>query len=268
MNFKPANIPDNDDNRVKAVLRTGVLDTSSTELYEIYCFLAKEITGCPVSWTGVIDSERQFMLARDGFPDDVPMEMPRNQTLCQFALEKTKPLLINDMTKDKRFMFHPAVKDFGVKFYAAFPIVTSDGYILGTLCVSDNRVRRISTHKINLLTELAAKLAYQLEVQVNQRKSTAESSIEIMSKLKLNFSEISLENAIVILKFFINDVISSEEKQKMLDLGVAIKNKNNIEVSKFGRKVLDELNLNIGTLKRIKNLSNNDNELMNLLRQI
>lgn len=268
MNFKPANIPDNDDKRVKAVLRTGVLDTSSTELYEIYCFLAKEITGCPVSWTGVIDSERQFMLARDGFPDDVPMEMPRNQTLCQFALEKTKPLLINDMTKDKRFMFHPAVKDFGVKFYAAFPIVTSDGYILGTLCVSDNRVRRISTHKINLLTELAAKLAYQLEVQVNQRKSTAESSIEIMSKLKLNFPEISLENAIVILKFFINDVISSEEKQKMLDLGVAIKNKNNIEVSKFGRKVLDELNLNIGTLKRIKNLSNNDNELMNLLRQI
>ena len=268
MNFKPANIPDNDQKRVKAVLRTGVLDTSSTELYEIYCFLAKEITGCPVSWTGVIDSERQFMLARDGFPDDVPIEMPRNQTLCQFALEKTKPLLINDMTKDKRFMFHPAVKDFGVKFYAAFPIVTSDGYILGTLCVSDNRVRRISTHKINLLTELAAKLAYQLEVQVNQRKSTAESSIEIMSKLKLNFSEISLENAIVILKFFINDVISSEEKQKMLNLGVAIKNKNNIEVSKFGRKVLDELNLNIGTLKRIKNLSNNDNELMNLLRQI
>jgi hypothetical protein len=41
MNFKPANIPDNDQKRVKAVLRTGVLDTSSTELYEIYCFLAK-----------------------------------------------------------------------------------------------------------------------------------------------------------------------------------------------------------------------------------
>jgi hypothetical protein len=115
---------------------------------------------------------------------------------------------------------------------------------------------------------LAAKLAYQLEVQVNQRKSTAEYSIEIMSKLKLNFSEISLEDAVVILKFFINDVISSEEKQKMLDLGVAIKNKNNFEVSKFGRKVLDELNLNIGTLKRIKNLSNNDDELMNLLGQI
>ena len=48
-----------------------------TELYDIYCFLAKEITGCPVSWTGVIDNEKQFVLARDGFPDEVPMEMPR-----------------------------------------------------------------------------------------------------------------------------------------------------------------------------------------------
>ena len=48
MNFKPANIPSNDALRVKAVQRTGVLDESKEELYDIYCFLAKEITGCPI----------------------------------------------------------------------------------------------------------------------------------------------------------------------------------------------------------------------------
>ena len=58
MNFKPAKIPSNDALRVKAVQRTGVLDENKTELYDIYCFLAKEITGCPVSWTGVIDSKK------------------------------------------------------------------------------------------------------------------------------------------------------------------------------------------------------------------
>ena len=71
MNFKPANIPSNDALRVKAVQRTGVLDEIKEELYDIYCFLAKEITGCAVSWTGVIDNEKQFVLARDGFPDEV-----------------------------------------------------------------------------------------------------------------------------------------------------------------------------------------------------
>ena len=163
MNFKPANIPVNDAQRVKAVKRTGVLDESKTELYDIYCFLAKEITGCPVSWTGVIDNEKQVVLARDGFPDEVPMEMPREQTLCQFAIEKTEPLIINDMTIDYRFKNHPAVIEFGVKFYAAFPVTTSDGYTLGTLCVSDKRVRRLSKNKIFLLKGLASKLSYQLE---------------------------------------------------------------------------------------------------------
>ena len=49
MNFKPANIPSNDALRVKAVQRTGVLDENKTELYDIYCFLDKEIHGYPVS---------------------------------------------------------------------------------------------------------------------------------------------------------------------------------------------------------------------------
>ena len=81
MNFKPAQIPSNDIQRVKAVHRSGATEDIDSNLYEIYCFLAKEITGCPVSWTGVIDSKKQVILARDGFPDDVPNEMPRNQTL-------------------------------------------------------------------------------------------------------------------------------------------------------------------------------------------
>ena len=268
MTFKPANIPTNDSKRVQAVVRTGVLDTNSTELYDVYCLLAKEITGCPVSWTGVIDADRQFVLARDGFPDEVPIEMPRKQTLCQFALEKTNPLIINDMTKDKRFMLHPAVTEIGVKFYAAFPIITSDGYILGTLCVSDNRVRKLSKHKIDLLISLAQKLAYQLEVQVAQRKSTAETTINIMHKLMSNFADISLHNAISILKFLINDVITSEEKKIIIKLGIGENNEGDIYISKYGIKLQEQLNMNIGTLKRIKNLSEDEDELMDMLNKI
>jgi len=89
-----------------------------------------------------------------------------------------------------------------------------------------------------------------------------------MSKLKSNFPDISFDDAITILKFLINNIITSEEKQKMIDLGIAIKKENNIEISKYGRKIQDELNLNIGILKRMKNLSNDDDELMNMLDQI
>ncbi|MDC0227571.1 GAF domain-containing protein [Alphaproteobacteria bacterium] len=268
MSFKPASRPENDSKRVEAVVRTGVLDINAAKLYEIYCDLAVEITGCPTSWTGVIDTDRQFALARVGFPEDMPMEVPRNQTLCQFALEVGKPLIISDMRKDDRFKFHPVVTDRGVKFYAAFPIITSDGYMLGTLCVSDVKVRKLSNAKIKLLTNLAEKLAYQLEVQVAQRKSTAESTINIMYKLMSNFSDLSIKNGISVLKFMINDVITSSEKKMLVELGVAINVNNNIEISKSGKKLQEELDMNVGTLKKIKNLSNNEDELMKLLGQI
>ena len=268
MNFNPANIPSNDALRVRAVQRTGVLDENKTELYDIYCFLAKEITGCPVSWTGVIDSEKQFVLARDGFPDEVPMEMPRDQTLCQFAINNTEPLIINDMTIDYRFKNHPAVVDLGVKFYAAFPVTTTDGYTLGTLCVSDNRVRRLTKNKINLLKGLASKLSYQLEVQVTQRKGTAESVINILNKLIGNFKNLQIKEAITILKFMINEQISKEDEELLIKFGLVIKKYSNLELSLAGKKLKSELNLNVGILKRIKNLSSDEEQLMNMLDQI
>ena len=268
MSFQPAQIPNNDNKRVEAVHRADVIEEIDSKLYEIFCFLAKEITGCPVSWTGVIDSEKQVMLARDGFPDDVPNEMPRNQTLCQFALERKQPLIINNMVKDTRFRYHPAVTDFGVRFYAAFPIVTSDGYTLGTLCVSDNKVRKLTKHKISLLMGLATKLAYQLEVQVSQRKGTAESTIHILNKLLPKYPDLKILEAVSVLKFIIKDFISLEEQKFIVKLGLGFNSNNGIEISSNGKLLKKELNLNIGTLKRVKNLSSNEDELMNMLGQI
>ena len=43
---------------------------------------------------------------------------------------------------------------------------------------------------------------------------------------------------------------------------------NNLELSSKGKNLNSELNLNIGTLKRIKNLSSDDEQLMNMLDQI
>ena len=268
MIFQPAQIPNNDKQRIEAVLRTGVLDIKATELYDVYCFIAKEITGCPVSWTGLIDADRQFMLARDGFPDEVPFEMPRKQTLCQFALENRKPLIVNNMKKDKRFMYHPAVTEIGVLFYAAFPVITSDGYTLGTLCVSDNKVRRLSKHIIKLLTNLASKLAYQLEVQVAQRQNTAESVITVLEKLIIKFPDLSVSDGVSLLKFMINNIITIEEKEKILKIGIADSIDGNIILNKSGRILQEELNLNIGTLKRMKNVMSDENELMNLFQKI
>ena len=83
-----------------------------------------------------------------------------------------------------------------------------------------------------------------------------------------NFSDISLHNAISIVKFFINDVITSDEKKMIINLGIGEKNEGGIHISKYGKKIQEQLDMNVGTLKRVKNLSSNEDELMAMLSKI
>ena len=112
------------------------------------------------------------------------------------------------------------------------------------------------------------KLSYQLEVQVAQRKGTAESVINILSKLIENLNNLQIEQAISILKFMINQQISKEDEELLIKFGIVKRMQNNLELSSKGKNLKSELNLNIGTLKRIKNLSSDDEQLMNMLDQI
>ena len=268
MEFKPASIIENESNRLKAVERTGAMYNEAHDLYEIYCYLAKEITSCPVSWTGLIDDKFQYCLASSGLPEDMSKEIPREQTFCQFALNSKQPLIISDMSKDNRFKFHPTVKEKLVKFYAGFPIFTNDGYVLGTLCVSDSRVRRLTNNKINVLKKLAEKLAYQLEIQHNFQSKNAETLLEVLEKITSKFSSISTENVKIILKYFSNQIIDKKYYKFLISNKICFIENGTLKITKLGNDLKNNLSLNIGILKRMNNLSANDAALDKLFMQI
>ena len=266
--YIPAEIPINEIQRLDAVRRTGAMYLDKDELYDVYCYLAKEITGCPVSWTGLIDSENQYCLASDGFPEDTSKKIPREQTFCQYALDKTEPLIIQNMKTDLTFKNHPLVKEGIVKFYAAFPIVTSDGYTLGTLCVSSDKEVELTKNQIKLLKSLAGKLAYQLEIQENFRNKSAENLIQIVDKISHHVENLNITNLKTILKFFSDQTINDVEKNYLSKIKVIKQSAKEFEITDFGNKLKSELSLDKGILKRVKNLSNNENDLDNLFSEI
>ncbi len=266
--YLPAPITKNENQRLEAVKRTGAMYLDQDELYDVYCYLAKEITGCPVSWTGLIDSENQYCLASDGFPEDSSKKIPRQQTFCQYALDKTEPLIIQNMKTDLTFKNHPLVKEGIVKFYAAFPIVTSDGYTLGTLCVSSNKAVELSKSQIKSLKSLSRKIAYQLEIQENFRNKSAENLIQIINKISQYVENLEINNLKTILKFFSDQTIDEPEKNYLLNIKIIKKSAEKFEISDFGNKLKSELSLNKGILKRVKNLSNYENDLDNLFGEI
>ena len=66
----------------------------------------------------------------------------------------------------------------------------------------------------------------------------------------------------------INQQISKEDEELLIKFGIVKRMQGNLELSSKGKNLKSELNLNIGTLKRIKNLSSDDEQLMNMLDQI
>ena len=254
--FLPAKIPSNDQRRVEAVKRTGTLDVDNKDLFIVYNELAKQISNMPVSYTGLIDENRQFLLCHIGMPEDIPESIPRETTFCQFALNSTKPLIVNDCKNDYRFKNHPIVAGPpNVTFYGGFPIINEAGYILGTLCVTDfNQSANLSNNQIDLLVKLTGRLAHQLDIQSEQRELTASKTINLLRIVQKTLPSFNINDLIGFLSIISGSIVDKEM--------LYILSQNNLiesdgSLSPLGRKIQKDTGLDIGIHKKLV-VSNDD----------
>ena len=248
--FSPAAIPSNEVRRLEAVRKTGVMDVANEELFLIYTELAKEISNMPVSYTGLIDEERQYMLCHVGLSKDRPDSAPRERTFCQFALNSTDPILVEDCSKDDRFKNHPVVTgDPYVKFYGGFPLVTQGGLILGTLCVVDTELgKKLDNNQITLIQKLAARLAHQLETQGDQREITASRAIDMLKVVDKKHPNMTIKDTINFLTIIEGRPIDEAGKQNLIKYGLL--DASGV-MTKRARELQSELDLDQGIFKRI-----------------
>ena len=248
--FSPAPVPTNESRRLEAVRKTGVMDVANEELFLIYTELAKEISNMPVSYTGLIDQERQYMLCHIGLSKDLPNSAPRERTFCQFALNSTDPIIVEDCNKDERFKNHPVVTgDPFVKFYGGFPLVTQGGLILGTLCVVDTKLgAKLDEDQITLIQKLAARLAHQLETQGDQREITASRAIDMLKVVVNHNPEMTVKDTINFLTAIEGRPI--DETAKKILIKYELLDEDGV-MTKKARKFQSELDLDQGIFKRI-----------------
>ncbi len=118
-------LPANEVERLAALHRYDILDTSAEVAFDRVTSLAARLFQMPTVLISLVDESRAWFKSSIGF--DVS-EVPRDATICSFAVLTDELLVVPDTQLDERFLGNPFVQcDPGLRFYAGAPLLTHDG---------------------------------------------------------------------------------------------------------------------------------------------
>ncbi|MEB3199544.1 MAG: GGDEF and EAL domain-containing protein [Synechococcaceae cyanobacterium] len=159
----PPAIPANDPARVLELESFGVLDTSADTKFDDISELTRSIAGTEIGIISLVDSNRQWFKSCVGAPLG-QQQTPRDISFCGHTILQREPLIIEDALADPRFADNPLVTgEPHVRFYAGFPLITANGFVVGSLCAISREPHQLDAGQVESLRRLASLTVQQLE---------------------------------------------------------------------------------------------------------
>lgn len=157
------NIFSTEKERLAALYDYNILDTCDEEAYDDITALASSICDVPMSLITFIDRDRQWFKSKKGV--DVK-QTPLNVSFCNHTILSDELMIVEDTYRDTRFVQNPfVINEPNIRFYAGMPLVTPDGFALGTICVLDQSPRRLSESQQKSLEALGRQVMQLIELR-------------------------------------------------------------------------------------------------------
>ena len=149
--------------RLKALGGLHVLDSGEEQPFEKIVTLVEQILRVPMCAVSLVDKDRQWFKARRGLD---ACETARDISFCTHAIRGTEPFAIPNALLDGRFANSPLVTGAPhIRSYLGIPLMTPDGYNIGSLCVMDNKPRVFPAPEISILQNFAKLVVDELELR-------------------------------------------------------------------------------------------------------
>jgi GAF domain-containing protein len=157
--------------RLEAVRRYQLLD-QPIEPYEGVAAVAGALFDTPIATITMVEQDRVWIAACQGLHG--VREVGKEPGLCASVILRDGAYVANNAAVDPRTRDHPLVRgELALRFYAAAPIRTYDGYRLGTVNVIDSRPRETTKRQLDALERLAGLVADELELRLMVVRSAA-----------------------------------------------------------------------------------------------
>ena len=263
MSTKLAPRPANEKRRVQAVIKTGLIDAPDNKVFQVYCDLAKDITGFDSASFSLFDADMQCSIANAGRDDDFEVGgkgIRHENNICSYVLLDTEPLLMEDISKDPIWKKLPNILNGTAEWYgyAGFPVTNKDNFALGTLCMLNRKPKAMHPHQVNLIKKITNNIAFLLDTQIAQKEITSHKILDAL----LSFQKFDEKLNINDFKLFVSLIselkVENGDAKNLIDKKLCQINSSNIvEISEHGRILITEMKLDVKPMKKIK-LSGND----------
>jgi GAF domain-containing protein len=156
-------IPDNENERLEKLRSLHVLDTyEENGTFKHIAAIASRMFHVPIALVNFVDKDYVVTKARAGV--DGSNEVSRGISLCSLAVLRTVVTVFENAREEPCLLANPmATGDFGLQFYAAAPLTTSDGFKIGAVCIVDKVPRVSSESDQKMLQSLAAIVMDEIE---------------------------------------------------------------------------------------------------------
>lgn len=151
-----------EDKRIEEVLKYGEIKQDS--YLDDFVFLASTICETPIGLVTFVDKDKQFFKAKFGDVKDT--ETLREYAFCNYTIMGTGNFVVEDASKDLRFSSNPLVAgNPNIKFYAGNPLI-SNGSAIGSVCVIDNKPRKLNSVQLECLEKISKQISRYLQFKL------------------------------------------------------------------------------------------------------
>ena len=160
----------------------------------------RNIFGTELGLVNLVLSDVQYFRAWSGeLPADLveARQDLHEHSVCPYVVGAEVPLVVRDFLATEEFKNQHYCVEYGFRFYAGTPLITSEGHSIGTLCLLDTRPRELDEPQMRVLAMFARAVVGRLELlgaltrEQSAKKEEARRSQELQRTLDASLDMIA-----------------------------------------------------------------------------
>ena len=157
-------IPETEAERFKALEYYNILNTLPDKYFNDLAKIMAVTFNTPIALVSLVGHEDVYFKGNSGMEGIDKVD--RGSSLCSLAILDPNPTVFKNALVEPCLLKNPLVAgEFGLRFYAGAPIITSDGFNIGTVCVVGKQERDFSEKETEILQLFAENAMHEIEMR-------------------------------------------------------------------------------------------------------